>query len=184
MRTLEKRWEMRTAVLPSRQLLEALEHLELGPRVEGRGGLVQDQELRVAHVGARDGDLLPLAAGEVDAGLEALADHLVVAGGQLRDDLVGQARVGGGLDARAVVAGLDAPHRDVLGRGQVVAHEVLEDDADVRAQRGEVVLAQVVAVEEDPALVGVVEAREQLDQRRLARRRSRPPAPAPRPRAG
>jgi hypothetical protein len=36
----------------------------------------------------------------------------------------------------------------------VVAHEVLEDDAGVRAQRGQVVLAQVVAVEQDAPLVG------------------------------
>ncbi len=50
----------------------------------------------------------------------------------------------------------------------MVAHEVLEDHADVRAQRVQVVLAQVVAVEQDAALVGVVEARQQLDQRGLA----------------
>ena len=67
MRTVEKRCEISTAVLPSAQLLEALEHLELGARVERGGRLVEDQHLRVAHVGARDGDLLPLAAGEVDA---------------------------------------------------------------------------------------------------------------------
>ena len=78
MRTLEKRCEISTAVLPCAQLLEALEHLELGARVEGRGRLVEDQHLRVAHVGAGDRDLLPFAAGEVDAGPEALADHLVV----------------------------------------------------------------------------------------------------------
>ena len=65
--------------LAARQLLEALEHLELGARVERRRRLVEDQHLRVAHVGARDRDLLPFAAGQVDAGAEALADHLVVA---------------------------------------------------------------------------------------------------------
>ena len=92
MRTLEKRCEMSTAVLPSRQLLEALEHLELGARVERGGRLVEDQHLRIAHVGAGDGDLLPLAAGEVDAGLEAAADQLVVALRQPGDHLVGQAR--------------------------------------------------------------------------------------------
>ena len=77
-------------------------------------------------------------------------------------------RLRGGDDARAVVARLDPAHGDVVRRRQVIAHEVLEDDADVRAQRDEVVLAQVVAVEQDAALVGVVEAREQLHERRLA----------------
>ena len=67
-----------------------------------------------------------------------------------------------------VVARVDPADSDVLRGGQVVAHEVLEDDADVRAKREEVVLAQIVAVEQDAALVRIVEAREQLHERRLA----------------
>ncbi len=51
---------------------------------------------------------------------------------------------------------------------KLIAHEVLEDDADVGAQREQVVFAQVVPVEQDAALVRIVEAREQLDQRGLA----------------
>src|SRR4029078_11477145 len=69
-----------------------------------------------------------------------------------------------GLDPRAVVTRVDPSDGDVLGRGQVVADEVLEDDPDVGEQLVEVVLAQVVSVEEDAALVRVVQAREQLDQ--------------------
>ena len=71
MRTLENRWEISTAVLPA-QLLEPLEHLELGARIERRGRLVEDKHLRVAHVGARDRDFLPFAARQVDAGLKRL----------------------------------------------------------------------------------------------------------------
>ena len=67
MRTLEKRCEMRTAVLPSRSSLKRWNTSNSDARVEGRRGLVEDQQLGVAHVGAGDGDLLPLAAGEVDA---------------------------------------------------------------------------------------------------------------------
>ena len=83
MRTLEKRCEISTAVLPSLSSLKRWNTSNSDARVERRGGLVEDQQLRVAHVGARDGDLLPLAAGQVDAGAEALADHLVVALRQL-----------------------------------------------------------------------------------------------------
>jgi hypothetical protein len=50
----------------------------------------------------------------------------------------------------------------------VIAHEVLEDDADIGAQREEIVFPQVVAIEQDPAFVRIVEAREQLDERGLA----------------
>ena len=51
---------------------------------------------------------------------------------------------------------------------EVVAHEVLEDDAHAAAQLLEVVFAEVVAVEQDAALVRVVEPGQQLHQRRLA----------------
>ena len=183
MRTLEKRCEMSTA-LALAQLLEALEHLELRARVERRGRLVEDQQLRVAHVGAGDGDLLPLAAGEVDAGAEALADDLVVAArAGLRITSSARLRCGGGLDARAVVARLDAADGDVLGRGQVVAHEVLEDDADVGAQRAR---GRTRAGRGRRAGCGPRPGRRGAPAASPAwscRRRSRPPAPAPRRRA-
>ena len=53
-------------------------------------------------------------------------------------------------------------------RREVVAHEILEDDADVAAQLGEVVLAQVEAVEQDAPFGRVVEPRQQLDDGGLA----------------
>src|SRR5258708_5394617 len=68
----------------------------------------------------------------------------------------------------AVGSRLDQAHSDVVRRGEMEAHEVLEDHADVAAQLDEVVLAQVVAVEQDAARVGIVEAREQLHERGLA----------------
>ena len=80
--------------LAAAELLEALEHFVLGARIERGGRLVEDQQLRVAHVGARDGDLLPFAAGKIDAGAKALAEQLVVLLGQLADDFIGQAALG------------------------------------------------------------------------------------------
>ena len=50
----------------------------------------------------------------------------------------------------------------------VVADEVLEDDADALAQLVQVVLAQVDAVQQNLPFGRVVQAGEQLDQRRLA----------------
>jgi hypothetical protein len=84
MRTLEKRWEISTAVLPLLSSLKRLEDLELGPRVERRGRLVEDQHLGLAHIGARDRHFLPFAARQLDAVLEAFADALAVAAGQPR----------------------------------------------------------------------------------------------------
>ena len=65
--------------LAAREFGKALEDFVFGPRVERRGRLVEDQHVGVAHRGAGDRDLLPLAAGQFEAGLEAPSDQLVVA---------------------------------------------------------------------------------------------------------
>ena len=79
----------------------------------------------------------------------------------------GFARAAATMRGRSV-AGLDASDGDVVAGRQVVADEVLEDHADVAAKAVEVVVAQVVAIEQNPAFVRVVQPRQQLDQRRLA----------------
>src|SRR3989449_1011682 len=61
------------------ELGEPQEHLILRPRVQRRRGLVQDQDLRIAHVSPPQRHLLPLAARQVDAAVEPPAQHLVVA---------------------------------------------------------------------------------------------------------
>ena len=81
------------------QLLERALDRRLGFVVDGAGGLVQDQDARVADDGARQGDALALPAGEL---LAALADLGVVAVGQGADEVVGLGGDGAaGLAARA-----------------------------------------------------------------------------------
>ena len=63
------------------ELLDRLADQGLVLDVDGAGGLVEDQDGRVAEHGAGQGDPLPLAAGEAEA---ALADDRVVAVGQRR----------------------------------------------------------------------------------------------------
>ena len=68
-----------------RQFPEPLEHFELTARIQRCRWLIQDHHLRIAHPRAGNGDLLPLATGQVHALLETAADQLVVATGQLLD---------------------------------------------------------------------------------------------------
>ena len=68
-----------------------------------------------------------------------------------------------------IAAGRDASDRDIVARREVVAHEILEDDADAAAQVLDVVFAEVMTVEQYTALVRVVQAGQQLHQRGLAR---------------
>ena len=71
-RTVEKRCEISMRGPAAAEVAEALEHLVFGAGVERGGRLVEDEHLGVAHVGAGDGDLLPLAAGEVAPSLKRL----------------------------------------------------------------------------------------------------------------
>ena len=112
---------------------------------------------------------MPLAPRQLDPIGKALADHLVIARGQLVDHPVGKGAFGGGLDPGAVVAGLDPADGDIVGGGHVVADEILKDHAHRRAQAGQVIVAQVAAIQQDAALVGVVKAGQQFDQGGFAR---------------
>ena len=132
-----------------------------------RGGLVEDQHLGVAHEGARDRELLPLAGGEVLPALEPAAEHGVVALRQRRDEPLGAAPPRGLGDARPVVRVVGVPEADVLGGGELVADEVLEHGADPGPEVAHVEVAQVHAAVEDLALGRLVEPQEQLHERAL-----------------
>src|SRR5207237_6303675 len=72
----------------ARELAEVLEHLGLRLRIHGGGRLIEHEDIRAgAHEGARQGDLLPLAAGELAALAEPLAELGVIARGQRLDEL-------------------------------------------------------------------------------------------------
>ena len=83
-------------------------------------------------------------------------------------DLVGLAALRRALDARPIVARGDLADRDIVAGAEIVADEILEDDAHVAAQRVEIVFAQVVAIEQDAAFDRIVEPGEKLHQGGLA----------------
>ena len=155
--------------LPLRELLEALEDRLLGLRIERRGGLVEHEDVRLlAHEAARERHLLPLAPRELDAVLEPLSERGLDAGGEVGDERVRAALLHGALDSRHLLEVLDAADADVLAELQLVLVEVLEHDAEPREQVGAIPGAEILAVEEDAALGRLVEARDELHQRRLA----------------
>ena len=64
---------------------------------------------------------------------------------------------------------IDRADADVLVEAQVVADEVLENDADRAAHRLEIVVAQIDPIEQNAPLRRIVQPCEQLDERRLPR---------------
>ena len=91
---------------------------------------------------------------------------------QVRYEIVNVSLLGGGLDllagddTRAVAVG------DILLDGQVEEHRLLAHDAELSAQPVQVELFDVLAVERDRAARRIVEALDELRDRRLAAARA------------
>ena len=139
-------------------------HLGLG--VDVRGRFVEDHYLGLVHDGARKGDELTLTCGEV---VSALADLLVKSRGELVDDLVC-------IDVAAclhylVVGDVVLAEKDIaLDRSREEKY-VLKHLTEVTAERGDLYLADIYAVNEDLALLNVVVAADEGEDRGLARAR-------------
>ena len=138
--------------------------LGLGLHIHRAGAVVQDQDLGLRDQGAGDGDALLLPARQVDS---ALFDVGVVALRQLEDELVRLGRSGGG--DHLFVAGLRAPIADVIAHRAGEQDRLLRHDADLRQQRILLDGADIDPVDQDLPCGGIVEARDQVDQRGFAR---------------
>ncbi len=121
----------------------------------------------LAKRGPGQGDALALAARECEP---ALADHGVVAVGELLDEAVGVGERRGPPHLR--VGGVGASEGDVVADRGGEEEALLEHDADGAAHRVDLERTDVVAVEAHGAAVDVVEAGEQQGERRLARARA------------
>ncbi len=135
----------------------------LGFVVDGARGFVEQQHRRVLEQGTCDRQALALTTRQLHA---ALADARVVALRQPQDELVRFGRDGGCDDVGFARAG--AAVGDVLAHRAIEQEHVLRDPADLAAQPVQRITGEVAAVETDLSLRGLVEAQQQLDQRRLA----------------
>ena len=136
---------------------------DLGARVDRRRRLVEDEDRRVGEERPRDRQELLLARGQVR---RVVVDDRVVAVGQRPHEVVDVGGLGGGHDL-LVGRGLAAVG-DVLADRAVEQPRVLEDHAERAAQVVAGHLARVDAVDRDPPAVELVEAHQQVHERRLA----------------
>ena len=97
-------------------------------RVDRRGGVVEDQHLRVGEDRARDRDPLPLSAREREA---ALAEHRLVALGQALDEFRGTGEPGGAADL--LLVGARNREADVAADGVPEQERLLEHEPDAAA---------------------------------------------------
>jgi hypothetical protein len=142
---------------------EALEDFELAASVEGRGRFVEDEQLRVAQVGARKSEFLPLSSRQIDSAFEAATQHLVESALELINHLGSETFIRGVLQLIERVLYFNAAHFDIFTGRHFVAHEILKNDADLSVKVGNVVFAQIDSVQQNLSLCGVIEPRDQLD---------------------
>ena len=139
--------------------------LVFGGAVDGAGRIVQDQDARIGQEGARQRQALALPAGERDA---ALADDGVVAlRRKLRMNSSAWAAIAAAFDL--VRVGARFAKGDILADRAREQEDILLDDGDLRAQRGQVPVAHIHAIHQDLTRGDVVGAVDQLHQRGLAR---------------
>ena len=134
----------------------------LGVDVDGRERVVEHEDPRAPDDGAGQGEPLALAAGEAQP---LLADARVEAPGQVEGEAgLGHLQRGQHL----LLGGVGLAHEQVLPHGSREQRGLLEREPDLATQAGDREVAQVVPVEGDAPLGGVVEAGEERDERRLA----------------
>ena len=146
-------------------LPEVGQHLMLRFGVERGGGLIEDEDGRVADHRPGDGQALALPRGELAA---AFAQFGVEASLHLPDELVGKGDPRSLLD---LIPGCARRIADVIGHLAGEQHVLLQGDGAVRPQVVDAHVAKVYVVDEHRAAVGVVEAQKQRHQGRLARSR-------------
>ena len=126
--------------------------------------LVEEQHRGVADHRPGDRQPLPLAARQQPA---ALPDPRVVPVGEIVDEpCASAARAAGTISS---LRGVGPSPADVVGDRAVEDQRLLQHGGDVAAQVGEATSRRSCAVESDAPPVGVVEAQQQLGERRLAR---------------
>ena len=125
----------------------------LGFRIDGTGGLVENQDGGILQEGTGESDALAFAARQTHS---ALADLGLVAVEEADDELMGVRRLRRLDDL--VVTGRGSRVGDILGDTCREQHGLLEDDGELVTQVGQLVIAQVNPVEENLAGRGVIEA--------------------------
>ena len=146
------------------EVIEGLLHKVFALGVKGRGGLVENEDGRILENGARYADALPLTARQVAAAVAYVGVKLLFGG---HDKVVGIGNLSR-LDY-FLLRGILHTEGDVVIETVVKQNSLLVHIAHEGAQVVLGHLTDVDAVDADAALVHIVEARQQVGQRGLAR---------------
>ena len=120
---------------------DSLLNVILGGAVDGAGGVVEDEYLRVGQEGT--GNRQPLALPSAE-GHTALPDDRLVPSGNLHDELVGLRFLCGLFDF--LLRCIGPAEADVIGDAAAEQEDLLLDDADLRTQGCQISISDIDAV--------------------------------------
>ena len=136
----------------------------LGFGVHTAGRIVEDQDARVADEGARNRNALFLAAAQ---GYAPFTDFGPIAGGESFDKVVRTCRFR--CHHNFFQRRIGATVGDIFGNRRIEEKGILQHRADLAAQTFELQPPHINAINPHRACVGVIETRDQIDDRALAR---------------
>src|SRR5579883_34383 len=139
-----------------------------GLGVERAGRLVEHQNAGVAHKGPRQRHLLPLAPAQLHTLVKPATKHRLVAIRQTLNHGIGPTLEGCAVDQLDILYLVNLPHTDILTRIHMIVNIILEDNPHLLAQFLQIILLDIASADQNFALIGVVEARQQLDERGFA----------------
>ena len=135
----------------------------LGLRIEGRCGLIEDQNRRIAHDRSRDGHALLLASRQP---VSALADIGVIAIGQIVNEVVNLGGAPRPFNRPSIRVRISKP--DVLPNRRVEEKAFLKDRSDLTAPRRLLHSAQIQSIDEHRTSGRIVEAHQEAEKSALA----------------
>ncbi len=145
------------------QHVQRVPNQQLGFRIDAGSGLIENQHRRVERQRARERQQLLLADRQRRA---PFRHRRVVTAGKRLDETVG---VNGLAAASRTRCGVDriVSEADIAGDRAGKEMHVLQDEPEELAKLGEIHVADVDAVDQNPAARHVVKAQQKTDQRRL-----------------
>ena len=155
---------MMSVVRPRMSSAYGLHNRVLGARIQRAGRLIEQKDGSIFEKSSRDADALALTDAEVAA---ALSHRAVESLWHFHDEVVGLSALGSLDDLLIGRAGATVGDVFLDGRGE--KHGILQDHSDLHAKRLFGQVAQIAAIEEDPAGDRIIEARHEAQQGALAR---------------
>lgn len=151
-----------------REFVKSLEQFRFRLGIHRAGGLIENQDLRIAKDGPGECYLLPFPDAQFMPAIEQLAEQRLVPLRQALDGLMDPSLFCRLRDDGKVKSWGPHAQRDIIFCRELKPHKVLKDPADGAAYIGNGIVSKVYPIDRDASPRRIVQPAQKLHQRRLA----------------